>query len=153
MDMLRPGAAEEASPVSDNPNPPVVTLISPAEFFQTMVDDYNFASQEEFRSRFSPRAAEFDGIRILKPRDGGSFWIVRSTVDGSTFCVPRPRKITATLHENIGLKNLFQYAGYNPAGREQGFRLEAPAEIVDENDGSWVVRQMGRLVVTSDGAQ
>ncbi len=148
----RPSDAEMHS-VSPEPTALASTsgdVVSPERpFLQELVESYNSFPHDDFRRRFSPRPAQLAGKTQLVPHDAGSFWIVGAPT-GESYCLPRPGKITPTLHENVGLRNLFLYDGYNPSGPERAFSLDQPARVIPSSDSAWTVGNLGRLRIKAE---
>ena len=112
-------------------------------FVPEMVDSYN-RSEADFRDRYAPRTAELQEGKQLAPHSAGSFWIVESPFS-DYYCLPRPRRITPNFHENVGLKQLFRYDGYDPKGPERDFSVEQPATLLPGSGYGWSVIDRGVL--------
>ena len=135
---------------------PVVGVAGPAEisekpFVDQLIEGYNSLRLEDFRKRFIPRSAQFDNSQF-SAHGAGSFWIVESP-SGEAYALPRPRKITPIHHDNVGLRHVFAYTGYNPTGPEQSFCLDSPAVVCSDSDSRWSLRSPGRLRLNPEEPQ
>jgi hypothetical protein len=128
-------------------------LDSDQSLVRNLIRTYN-ASNDEFKAQFNPKAAQLvQGKQTpvqLAPHDAGSFCIVELL--GRCYCVPRPRKITPILHENVGLGLLFRCDGYDPKGPDMNFCLEKPASLTADSDSGWSLREPGQIRVKSEEA-
>lgn len=121
---------------------PGAPMQPPNRFASELTQAYN-RSPDDFRTRFNAKTAQLQGKQLV-PHDAGSFWIVESR-DGDSFCVPRTRKITPIDHDNVGLKVLFSYDGYDPNGPDRDIYMEQPATVMASSGSGWTLRDRGCL--------
>lgn len=128
------GAENVAIKASPHPQPE-------RTFLAELIQIYN-RSTDDLRSRYNAKTAQLQGRRLVQ-HDAGSFWVVEAP-EGEHFCIPRTRKMTPTDHENVGLKSLFTYDGYDPNGPDRDIYVEKPAKLLADSAG-WILGDRGVL--------